>query len=203
MACRQRRLHLAHTLVDRAQGRLAARSIRPRQYRVLDRHRTDAGRLQLLDGAAHVERIAVAMVGVDQQCQVAGSANAVGLSGEFGQGQDDEIGGAEHRHRPDRAGKHPDLEAEILGDARRDRVVDGSRMHTAVAGKDRAKALAPFGPVHGVSPLAGFLNGFSRQQLIMAQHGSKGFVVIARSGATKQSRRIEHCRHKIASPRSQ
>jgi len=36
------------------------------------------------------------MVGVDQQRQIAGAADPVGLPGEFGQGQDDEIGGAEH-----------------------------------------------------------------------------------------------------------
>jgi hypothetical protein len=45
-------------------------------------------------------------------------------------------------------------------------------MDTAVSGKDRAKALAPFGPVHGLK-LVGFRDGFSRAELIMGPGLSK------------------------------
>jgi hypothetical protein len=53
------------------------------------------------------ERIAVAMVGVDQQREVAGAADTVGLTDEFGQDQHDKIRSAKHRHRPDRARNIP------------------------------------------------------------------------------------------------
>ena len=49
-------LHLADTFFDRAQARLAVGSIRPRQRRILDRNRADAGRLQLLLGATPLPR---------------------------------------------------------------------------------------------------------------------------------------------------
>jgi len=54
-------------------GRLA------RQRSVLDRQRRDASGLQLLDGAFDAERVAVAMVGVDQQRQFAGPIDPIGL----------------------------------------------------------------------------------------------------------------------------
>src|SRR6516165_8642477 len=126
------------------------------------------------------------MVGVDQQSQVAGAANAVSLAGEFGQCQDNEIGGAEHRHRPDRARKHPDFEAEILGDARRDRVVHRSRMDAAVAGKDRAKALTPFGPVHRFMPSQVFgmvSRALSLSWPELGQRGSRSWISASLSSA--------------------
>jgi hypothetical protein len=48
--------------------------------------------------------------------------------------------------------ENPDFEAEILGNVRRDRVVYRWRMDATVSVKDRAKALAPFGPIHEFCP---------------------------------------------------
>jgi hypothetical protein len=45
-------------------------------------------------------------------------------------------------------------------------------MDAAVSGKDRAKALAPFGPVHGLA-LEGVRDGFSRIKLIMGSRKSQ------------------------------
>ena len=39
----------------------------------------DAGGLQLLDRALDVERVAVAVIGIDQQRQIAGAVDAIGL----------------------------------------------------------------------------------------------------------------------------
>jgi hypothetical protein len=82
------------------------------QHRVLDGQRRDAGRLQLLDRAHDVERVAVAVIGVDHQRQVAPARDAADLLGELGQRQDDEIGRPEDRRRGDRAREHADLEPE-------------------------------------------------------------------------------------------
>ena len=101
----------------------------------------DAGGLQFLDRAHHVERVAVAVIGIDQQRQLAGAIDAIGLVGELGEGQHDQVGRAEHRERADRAGEHADLEAEILGDARGDRIEHRARMDAAIAREDRAEAL--------------------------------------------------------------
>src|SRR5215470_20275700 len=51
-------------------------------------------------------------------------------------------------------------------------------MHAAVSGKDRAKTLAPFGPVHGLA-LKGFRDGLWRVKLITGSSGSKGEVISA------------------------
>ena len=82
----------------------------------------DAGGFQFLHRAHHVQRVAVSMIGIDHQRQLAGAVDAIGLRGEFGQRQQDQVGIAQHGEGTDRTGEHADLEAEFLGDARRDRV---------------------------------------------------------------------------------
>src|SRR5215469_2524821 len=174
----QCRLHLADTLLDRDQGRLAAWPVGARQYRVFDRHRADACGLQLLDRAPHVERVAVTVIGIDQKAQIAGAADAIGLASELGQCHDDKIGRAQHRHRADRAGEDADLEAEILGDPRRDRVIDGAGVHAAIAGHQRAEALAPFGPIHGISsPSQVFGIVFRVLSLSWVQEGQRELIM--------------------------
>ncbi len=95
------------------------------------------------------------MIGIDQQRQAAGAADATGLLGELGQREDDEIGRAEHRERRDRARKHPGLEAQILGDARGDGVEDRGRPHAARPRQDGAEAPAPLSPIHRFSSPGG------------------------------------------------
>ncbi len=67
---------------------------------------------------------------------------------ELGQGQEDDVGRAEHGEGGDGAGEHPDFEAEILGDAGRDRIEDGAGMDTGIARQDGPEAFAAIGPVH-------------------------------------------------------
>ena len=152
LAAGQRRLHLADALGDRGEAGLG-RAVRRRQVGVLDAHAGNARRLELLDRAFHIERIAVAVVGVDHQRQAAGAVDAVGLGGELAQGQHDQVGGAQHGERGGRAREHAELEAEVLGDPGGDRVVHRAGMDAAAAVEDGAEALAAVGPMHVDSPL--------------------------------------------------
>src|SRR5207244_1813894 len=81
----ERRLHLADTFYDADEPWLG-RAEWLGQLGVLDAEAGDARRLQLLDRALHIERIAVAVVGIDQERQVAGAIDAVGLARELAQG---------------------------------------------------------------------------------------------------------------------
>ncbi len=99
------------------------------------------------------------MVGVDHQRQVAGAVDAIGLAREFTEGEDDQVGRAQHRERGRRAREHADFEAQILGDAGGDGIEHRAGMHAAVAGEDRAEALAAVGPVHLISPISQRFDG--------------------------------------------
>ena len=88
------------------------------------------------------------MVGIDQQRQLAGAVDAVGLRGELGQRQHDQVGHAEHGERGDGAGEHADLEPQLLGDARGDRIEDGTGMDALRGLQDGPEAFASIGPVH-------------------------------------------------------
>ena len=57
----------------------------------------DAGGLQFFHRALDVERIAVTVIGVDQERQLAGAIDTVSLLREFGQRQHDDVRRAEHR----------------------------------------------------------------------------------------------------------
>ena len=92
------------------------------------------------------------MIGIDQQRQAAGTIDAVGLARELAQGEHDQVGRAEHGERGRRASEHADLEAEILGDAGRDRIEHRAGMDAALACEDGAEALAAVGPMHGYFP---------------------------------------------------
>jgi hypothetical protein len=91
-------------------------------------------------------------VRIDHQRQLAGAVDAVRLLREFTQGQNDQVGSPEHRQRGDGAREHAELEAEILGDARGDRVVNRSGMNAAIAVQDFAEARAAVGPMHDEFP---------------------------------------------------
>ena len=74
-----------------------------RQVGILDRHGGDAGVLQLLHSAHDVQRVAVAVVGIDHQRQVGRAADAPGLVGKF----------AERQHDQDRSGRSRCSKAEF------------------------------------------------------------------------------------------
>ena len=147
----ERGLHLADALFEGGEPGLGGAE-RRRQVGVLDAEPRHARRLELLDRALHIERIAVAVVGIDQERQSTGAVDAIGLARELAQGEHDQVGRTQHGERGRRAREHADLEAEILGDAGRDRIEHRAGMDAALACEDSAEALAAVGPVHGVPP---------------------------------------------------
>ncbi len=143
-------MHLADALLNRNQAFARVLAIRRRQQRVLDRDGADAGRFELFHGALDVERIAVAVVGIAHQRQIGGPADSPHLLGELRQGDQHDIGRAQHHHGGHRAREHAAFEAEVFGHPRRERIEDVGRMNAALASEKGAKALAFFGRCHGV-----------------------------------------------------
>jgi len=73
----------------RERGRTERRGLR-QVFETEDGH---ARMLGLFDGAHHVERIAVAVIGVDEQREIAGAHDAADLVRELGQSNDRDVGG--------------------------------------------------------------------------------------------------------------
>jgi hypothetical protein len=140
--------HLADPLLERGQAGLAARAEGLGQLGILDREPGHAGHFQLFHRALHVERVAVAVVGVDHQRQVAGAADALRLGGELGEREHDQIGRAQHGHRGHGAGEHAELEAQVLGDARGNGIEHRTRMDATRARQNPAKSLTSCRPAH-------------------------------------------------------
>ena len=145
--------HFADAFVDGDEVAFAGVAVGQGQGGILDGEGGDAGGFEFFDGAADVEGVAVAVVGVDHQAEVAGAADAVDLLGEFGEGEDDEVGGTKDGAGGDGAGEHSDFEAQVRGGPGGDGVEDGCRVDTAVAGQDSAVAFAACGEVHQKAPL--------------------------------------------------
>ena len=76
---------------------------------VLDGEGADADGLELLDRAHDVERVAVAVIGIDHHRQIGCPGDAAGLLDEFAQGEQHDVGRAQHGERGDRAGENADL----------------------------------------------------------------------------------------------
>ena len=89
---------------------------------VLDLHGARAGALQRADRVAHVQRVAEAGVGVDHDRQLHRIADRRRVLGDLRQADEAEVGQAEKRVRQPRAGQIDGLEAELLDDARRQRI---------------------------------------------------------------------------------
>jgi hypothetical protein len=147
----QRRAHLADALGDRDELRVVATE-RRWQQRVLDGQAGDAGGLQFLDRALDAERVAIAVVGVDQERQRTGAVDAVGLGGEFTEREHADVGRGQHAERADRTREHHRLETEVAGDARGNSVVDRCGIYAAPAFDNRPQPLAAFRPVHRPLP---------------------------------------------------
>ncbi len=96
-ACGERRAQLADALLHRHELSFAARAVRLRQQRILDRQRRHAGGFEFFHRAHHVHRVAVAVIGIAQQRQLAGSADAMRLLGELCQSEQHDIRRAQHR----------------------------------------------------------------------------------------------------------
>ena len=132
--------HLADAFLKRCQLRLVACAKRTRQQRVLDADAGHPGRLQFLDGTHHRERIAVAMVGIDDQPYPAGTAYPARLLRQFGERQQDQVRCAENRQCCDGSAHDAEFEAKLVGDAGRHRVEQRAGNHALVACQDPAQA---------------------------------------------------------------
>jgi hypothetical protein len=146
------RFHLADSFVDRQHPRRPHRAEGLRQVGILNRQCGDAGGLQLLDRPLHVQRVAVAMIGIDEQRQVARAVDPVGLLRELRQCKDKQIRRAEYGERRHRARKHADLETDILGDTRRNWIEDGPRVNADFGLEQGAEFLSAGCPVHRQAP---------------------------------------------------
>ena len=78
------------------------------------------------------------MIGIDDQRQFTGAADAPCLVGKLGEGQNDEVGGAQDRQGGDRAGKHAGFETKVFGDSGRNRVIYRSGVNALSAVKNGA-----------------------------------------------------------------
>jgi len=112
------------------------------QQGVLDGQRGNPGALQLGNGAHHVERVAVTVVGIGQHRQLGDAADARGLLDELAQGDEVEVRRGQHLQRGHRATENADLEAEIGGDACRHRVEHRRRVEAAVGVEQLAEVAA-------------------------------------------------------------
>jgi hypothetical protein len=126
-------LELAHHLLDGNQLFLLLAET-SRQRGVFYAHRRYARVLQLFHRAHHVERIAVAVVRIDDEAQVGRAHDAAHLVCELGEREHDEIGRGERRVRCDGPGEHADLVTDRFGDARRERIVHASWRQALRAG---------------------------------------------------------------------
>ena len=92
------------------------------EFLVLELDRVGAGALQHLDRAGGVDRVAEAGIGIDDERQGDGFAHGGDVLGELGEGQQPDIGRAQEAVGDARAGDIGGGKAQLLDDARRDRV---------------------------------------------------------------------------------
>ena len=140
--------HLAERFVVREQAWRVGRAVRARQQRVLDHHGRRAGGIQLLHGADHALRVAVAVIGIDDERQRRDACGAMHLLGELGQRQHDDVGGAQHDVRHERSTDEPGFEAKRVREARGHRVEHARHRHAPLAGQDAAQARAGLCVLH-------------------------------------------------------
>ena len=122
-----RDLDLEHHLVggnDAAAGRVAALL---RQFLILDLDRRDAGRLVAAHGLAHVQETAVAGVRICDQRRLDGLRHLTEARNHVAVGGDADVRHAQIRRDGAESGGVERIEAETVGDLRRDQVEDAGR----------------------------------------------------------------------------
>lgn len=137
----QRRTDLANRLEHADEVGGAATEF-GRQQGVLDGQRGNPGALQFGDGAHHVQRIAVAMIGVGQHRQLGDTADTRGLLDELAQSDEVEVRRGEDLQRGHRAAEDAHFETEVGGDARGHRVEHRGGVEAAVGVQQLAKVAA-------------------------------------------------------------
>ena len=134
-----RDLDLEHHVLgrhDAAAGRMAALL---RHLLVLDLDRGDARRLVAAHRALHVQQPAIAGVGVGDQRRVDHRADHLGAAHHVGIGREARVGQAEHRGGRAIAGHVERRKAHLVGDPRRDAVVDAGRQDELALGQPFAQ----------------------------------------------------------------
>ena len=103
---------------------------------------------QFLHRAHHIQCIAVAVIGIHHQRRRPGAADAARLFGKFRQRHQDKVRRAQYGDGGDGARKHRRFKTKICCDSRRDRIMNRSRVHTGVPGKNGAKTRASRRGIH-------------------------------------------------------
>ncbi|MNK96921.1 hypothetical protein D3C87_1172320 [compost metagenome] len=134
----QRRADLADALGDRDQVGGFTAELR-RQQGIFDGQGRDASAFQFDDGAHHIQCVAVAVVGVGNDRQLGDTADAGGLLGEFAEGDQGKVRGAQHLQRGHRTTQDPNLKPKVGGDARRHRIEDRCRVIAGVGSEQLTK----------------------------------------------------------------
>src|SRR5687768_14081461 len=98
LACRHRRPELAGELGDGDELTVLSPE-RPGQIGVLDRDGAGSRRLHLLDGASDVERVAIAVVRVDEDAERARAGDPAYLLSQLGERDQGDVRGPKDRIR--------------------------------------------------------------------------------------------------------
>ncbi|MND99497.1 hypothetical protein D3C80_918830 [compost metagenome] len=136
-----------------------------RQQGVLDGQRGNPGTLKFGHRTHHVERVAIAVVGVGDHRQLGHPADPRRLLGEFAEADQGKVRGGQHLQGGYRAPEDTHLEAQIGGDTRRHRVEHGGGVVAGRGGKqltERATQVLVGGSWHGLSRLS---TSFSRSNI--------------------------------------
>ena len=118
------------------------------QVRVFNGECGNPGSFQFLHRAHHIQRIAVAVIGIHHQWRRPGAADAARLFGEFRQRHQNKVRRTQYGDGGDGTRKHRGFKTKIGCDSRCDRVMNRSRVHTGIPGKNGAKARASRRGIH-------------------------------------------------------
>src|SRR6185437_324484 len=151
IARRHRRADLADRFIDRDQPPPRRGAGFLRRLLVLDLHRRDAGADDLLHRKMHVDRVAVAGIGVDEDRDVAMRRHVARVIDEIAQADDAVIGHAVEEMRELRAGQEEAFEAGLLRQERVERAEPAGHRRHLLAFEDGAEFPAvladPIAPV--------------------------------------------------------
>ena len=125
-----------------------ARAMGAGQVCIFNGECSNPGGFQFLHRAHHIQRIAVAVIGIHHQRRRPGAADAARLFGKFRQRHQNKVGRAQHGDGGDGARKHRGFKTKIGRDSRRNRVMDRSRVHAGIPGKNGAKTRASRRGIH-------------------------------------------------------
>ena len=143
----KRRMDFAEPGIQAEQARFA-RAMCAGQVCVFNGEGRNAGGFQFLHRAHHIQRIAVAVIGIHHQWRRPGAADATCLFGKFRQRHQNKVRRAQYGDGGDGTREHRRFKTNIGCDSRRDRIMNRSRVHTGIPGKNGAKTRASRRGIH-------------------------------------------------------